>query len=180
LSLRGFGSLVVDGRACRALVVDDNAINRKILQVTLTGADAVVIEAENGQVACEIFARDSFDVVFMDIEMPVVNGYTATRVIRAFEAERGLVRTPIIMVSAFVSPSDIEEAIAAGAEYRGAARGHPRCAGRLAGETGGRVCFLLRLASTGALATTPLCSHPLPDHMCLAGRPPKGRSRSRR
>jgi CheY-like chemotaxis protein len=116
LSLRGFGSLVVDGRACRALVVDDNAINRKILQVTLTGADAVVIEAENGQVACEIFARDSFDVVFMDIEMPVVNGYTATRVIRAFEAERGLVRTPIIMVSAFVSPSDIEEAIAAGAD----------------------------------------------------------------
>lgn len=116
MSLHGIGSLEVDGRPCRALVVDDNAINRKILNVTLTGADAVVIEAENGQVACEVFARESFDVVFMDIEMPVVNGYTATRVIRAFESERGLARTPIIMVSAYVSPRDIEEAMAAGAD----------------------------------------------------------------
>ena len=111
-----FGKLVVDGRACRALVVDDNAINRKILDITLTEAGAEVVEAENGQIACETFARGAFDVVFMDIEMPVVNGYTATRVIRAFEAERGLQRTPVIMVSAHVSPRDIDEAVAAGAD----------------------------------------------------------------
>jgi CheY-like chemotaxis protein len=116
MGLGGFGTLIVEGRPCRALVVDDNAINRKILEVTLTEAGAVVVEAENGQVACETFARSKFDVVFMDIQMPVVNGYTATRVMRAFEAERGLVRTPIIMVSAYVAPRDIDEAMAAGAD----------------------------------------------------------------
>jgi CheY-like chemotaxis protein len=116
MALDGFGKLVVDGKSCRALVVDDNAINRKILNVGLSEAGATVVEAEGGRMACEIFARSRFDIVFMDIEMPVVNGYTATRVIRAFEAERGFERTPIIMVSAHVSPADINEAMAAGAD----------------------------------------------------------------
>jgi CheY-like chemotaxis protein len=109
-------SLCVGERPCRALVVDDNAINRKILEIMLTEHGAVVTMAEDGQLACEAFAREPFDLVFMDIEMPVVNGYTATRVIRALEAERGLTRTPIIMVSAHIGVKDIEEAMAAGAD----------------------------------------------------------------
>jgi CheY-like chemotaxis protein len=116
MSLSGVGGLSVDGRPCSALVVDDNAINRQILDILLTEAGSMVVQAENGQVACETFARSRFDVVFMDIEMPVVNGYTATRVIRAFEAERGMARTPIIMVSAHVGAKDIDEAMAAGAD----------------------------------------------------------------
>jgi CheY-like chemotaxis protein len=108
--------LNVGVRPCRALVVDDNAINRQILEIMLTEAGALVVQAENGQVACETFARATFDVVFMDIQMPVVNGYTATRVIRALEMERGMPRTPIIMVSAHVGPKDIDEAMAAGAD----------------------------------------------------------------
>jgi len=109
-------SLLIGERPCRALVVDDNAINRKILEIMLTEAGAGVVMAEDGQIACESFAREPFDVVFMDIEMPMVNGYTATRVIRALEAERGMARTPIIMVSAHIGPRDIEEAMAAGAD----------------------------------------------------------------
>jgi CheY-like chemotaxis protein len=116
MSWSGVAMLSVGDRPCRALVVDDNAINRKVLDIMLTEAGALVDQADNGQLACETFARRTFDVVFMDIEMPVVNGYTATRVIRAFEAERGLVRTPIIMVSAHVGPKDIDEAMAAGAD----------------------------------------------------------------
>ena len=116
MSSSGVPVLKVGDRPCRALVVDDNAINRKVLDIMLTEAGASVVHAEDGQIACETFARHSFDVVFMDIQMPVVNGYTATRVIRALEAERGMARTPIIMVSAHVGPKDIDEAIAAGAD----------------------------------------------------------------
>jgi CheY-like chemotaxis protein len=103
------------GRSCRALVVDDDPINRKLLDILLSQAGATVFQAENGQVACAIFARRAFDVVFMDVQMPVVGGYAATRAIRALEAERGLAPTPIIMVSAHVGPQDIDEATAAGA-----------------------------------------------------------------
>ena len=116
MSLDGKGLLKVGQRPCRALVVDDNAINRHILDVMLSESGAEVVMAENGHIACEIFARDHFDVVFMDIEMPVVNGYTATKVIRALEAERGMARTPVIMVSAHIGMSDIEQAMAAGAD----------------------------------------------------------------
>jgi CheY-like chemotaxis protein len=116
MSSSGVKALTVGARPCRALVVDDNAVNRKILDVLLTEAGAVVVQADSGQAACESFARTRFDVVFMDIEMPEVSGYTATRVIRALEVERGLPRTPVIMVSAHVGAKDIDEAMAAGAD----------------------------------------------------------------
>jgi CheY-like chemotaxis protein len=111
------GLLVVNSsRPCRALVVDDNAINRTILDVVLTEAGAVVREAEDGRLACEAYAREPFDVILMDIQMPVMDGHTAVRAIRALEAERGLERVPIIMVSAFVGMKDIDLSMEAGAD----------------------------------------------------------------
>ena len=111
------GLLVVNSpRPCRALVVDDNAINRTILNVVLSEAGAVVCEAEDGRQACEIFTDEPFDVVLMDIQMPVMDGHTAVRTIRALEAERGSDRVPIIMVSAFVGMQDIDLSMKAGAD----------------------------------------------------------------
>src|ERR1700756_1705559 len=99
--------LLVGDRPCRALVVDDIAQNRMLLELMLTEAGADVAQAEDGQKACEAFVRNRFDVVLMDIQMPVVDGLTATRVIRQLEAERRLKRTPIIVVSAHVGSQDV-------------------------------------------------------------------------
>jgi CheY-like chemotaxis protein len=109
-------SLVLDGRPCRALVVDDHPTNRLVLHAMLTGAHATVAEAEDGQKACEAFVAETFDVVLMDVEMPRVDGLTATRAIRAREAELHLSRTPIIVVSGFVSSHDVRASLAAGAD----------------------------------------------------------------
>jgi CheY-like chemotaxis protein len=109
-------TLLINGRPCRALVVDDHPTNRLVLQVMLTEAGAKVTEAQDGQQACEAFATASFDVILMDIQMPHVDGLTATSVIRALEIERSMARTPIIVVSAFVSPSDVRASLAAGAD----------------------------------------------------------------
>lgn len=111
------GLLVVNSSwPCRALVVDDNAINRKIMNVILTEAGAVVCEAADGKQGYEAFAGEPFDVVLMDIQMPVMDGHTAVRAIRALEAERGSDRAPIIMVSAFVGMKDIDLSMKAGAD----------------------------------------------------------------
>jgi CheY-like chemotaxis protein len=108
--------IVSSARPCRALVVDDNAINRKIMHIILTEAGAQVSEAEDGLQACEAHAHEPFDIILMDIQMPVMDGHAAVRAIRAREAERGQDRTPIIMVSAFVAMKDIDESMRCGAD----------------------------------------------------------------
>jgi CheY-like chemotaxis protein len=111
------GLLVINtSRPCRALVVDDNATNRMIMDVILTEAGAIVCEAEDGKQACEAFAGEPLDVVLMDIQMPVMDGHSAVRAIRALEADRGSGRVPIIMVSAFVGMKDIDLSLQAGAD----------------------------------------------------------------
>jgi PAS domain S-box-containing protein len=68
--------------AAHILVVDDGAENRELARVVLEEAGLTVTEAENGQVAVERVARESFDLVLMDMQMPVMDGATATRMLR--------------------------------------------------------------------------------------------------
>ncbi len=103
-------------KSFRALVVDDNEINRKIINVILTEAGAKVRQAQNGSEAYEAVAEHPFDVILMDIQMPVMDGHAAVQAIRSMEAERGLKRTPIIMVSAFTGMEDVDRSMEAGAD----------------------------------------------------------------
>ena len=66
----------------RVLVVDDGAENRELVALVLGEAGLVVEGAENGAVACEMVAANSYDIVLMDMQMPVMDGYTATRTLR--------------------------------------------------------------------------------------------------
>jgi CheY-like chemotaxis protein len=104
------------GAPCRALVVDDHDINRRVLGAVLSGSGASVVQAENGHVACALAKDMHFDVILMDLEMPLVDGLTAIRRIRAREAAEGLSRTPIIVVSAFTTTKDIAASRNAGAD----------------------------------------------------------------
>lgn len=70
-------------KGMRILVVDDNAINRKLAVTMLKRAGADVAAADSGEECLTIMHRDAFDVVLMDIEMPGLNGFETARVIRA-------------------------------------------------------------------------------------------------
>jgi signal transduction histidine kinase/ActR/RegA family two-component response regulator len=93
----------------RALVVEDNAVNRRVCRALLTKLGCEVYEAEHGAEAVELVARDRFDVILMDCQMPIMDGYEATRTLR----QRGIF-TPIIALTANVMDSDRDRCIAAG------------------------------------------------------------------
>ena len=103
-------------RPIRVLLVEDNETNRKLIAGMLLGLDADLTAAENGLEGVEAFARESFDVVLMDLQMPVMDGYTATRKIRELEAERRLRPTPVVVVSAHALPRDVRASLEAGAD----------------------------------------------------------------
>jgi CheY-like chemotaxis protein len=96
----------------RVLAVDDNATNRFVLRTILEAADCRVDLAENGQDAVRAAGAGDFDVILMDVHMPVLDGLDATREIRALAGPRS--RVPIVAVTAEALPEQIERARAAG------------------------------------------------------------------
>jgi CheY-like chemotaxis protein len=101
------------GRSLRVLLADDNAVNRKVASRLLEKQGHTVELACDGAEALAAFAHDSFDLILMDVQMPVMNGYDATRAIRA--QERG---TPqhisIVALTAHAIKGDREICLAAG------------------------------------------------------------------
>jgi len=97
----------------RLLVVEDNLINQQVAEELLTSEGAYVAMAANGQLGVDAVAAASpqFDAVLMDIQMPIMDGYTATRTIRE---QLGLIDLPIIAMTANAMASDREECLAAG------------------------------------------------------------------
>jgi signal transduction histidine kinase/ActR/RegA family two-component response regulator len=105
-----------DERPPRVLVVDDNPVNRQVLELILDSAGVDHAAAENGQEAVEAFRRQTFDAVLMDIQMPVMDGLEATRQIRSWEGEAHIARRPILIVSANCLPDHVAAGQAAGAD----------------------------------------------------------------
>ncbi|MDB5945492.1 MAG: arcB 7, partial [Ramlibacter sp.] len=95
--------------ASRVLVVDDGAENRELLSLVLAEQGLWVEEADNGQVAVDRVAAGGFDLILMDMNMPVMDGYTAVRLLRS----KG-VTTPIVAFSANAMKGYEEEVLAAG------------------------------------------------------------------
>ena len=100
----------------RALLVEDNMINMEIAQMLLDQAGFVIETAENGKIALEMTAASEpgyYDVILMDIQMPVMDGYTAAQAIRALP-DPGLAGIPIIAMTANAFQEDIKKAEEAG------------------------------------------------------------------
>lgn len=98
----------------RILVVEDNPDNRRILIYRLRRiGDFEIVEASNGAEAVSLAAAQRPDLVFMDLKMPVMDGWEATRLIRALEGER---RIPIIALTAQAMAGDEQKALAAGCD----------------------------------------------------------------
>ncbi|MCG8442794.1 MAG: ATP-binding protein [Caulobacterales bacterium] len=96
------------------LVVEDHETNRDVIETMLKAVGAKITTAENGQEAVNAWAAHSFDVILMDIQMPVMNGVEATREIRRRECEEARPRVPILAVTANVMKHQIEEYFAVG------------------------------------------------------------------
>ena len=96
------------------LAVDDVPNNLELLELTLSPGGHQVTRAEDGAQAVELCAHARFDLVLMDLQMPVMDGLEATRRIRRAEVEQGKVPVPVIALSASVLESDRANADAAG------------------------------------------------------------------
>lgn len=98
----------------RALLVEDNPVNAKVASrlLSLLGLEAEI--ASDGQIALDMIERAHYDVVLMDCQMPVMDGYTATRTRRSEELARKLPRLPIIAMTANAMAGDREKCIDAG------------------------------------------------------------------
>nr|QQZ49710.1 response regulator [Phenylobacterium glaciei] len=105
-----------DGTALRVLVSEDHPVNRMVLETLLATIGADVVSTQNGLEACEAFETQAFDVILMDMQMPVMDGLTAIRRMREREAARHLDRTLIVMVTANALPEHRASGLAAGAD----------------------------------------------------------------
>jgi PAS domain S-box-containing protein len=103
-------------RPLRVLLAEDHPTNQRVVQLILASQGAELVTVDDGVQAVEAFAAGDFDVVLMDMQMPRMDGLTATRAIRALEAETGAARTPIVMLSANAMAEHQSEALAAGAD----------------------------------------------------------------
>ncbi|WP_136805867.1 PAS domain-containing protein [Desulfosediminicola flagellatus] len=98
----------------KALLVEDDLISQMVFQKLLEYDGCKVHIADDGKQAIQALQEQSFDVIFMDVQMPVMNGVTATRAIRSGESGDNARNTPIIAMTAFAMTGDKEMLLAAG------------------------------------------------------------------
>jgi two-component system, sensor histidine kinase and response regulator len=96
------------------LLVEDSADNRLLIQAYLKKTSDHVETAENGEIAVKKFKSGKYDIVLMDVQMPVMDGYTATGEIRKWENENGRKETPIIALTANALAEDFQKSLDAG------------------------------------------------------------------
>ena len=97
----------------RILVVEDQEDNQRILRDLLTSAGYEIVQAENGEEALTAVARERPDLILMDIQLPLLDGYEVTRRIKANPALRAI---PIIVVTSYALSGDETKAKAAGCD----------------------------------------------------------------
>lgn len=97
----------------KILIVEDNAMNRALLMAILKPEGYELLTAENGQIGVEMAARELPDLILMDVMLPVMNGYDATRKIKANPATRHI---PIVAVTANAVPTERDRALDAGCD----------------------------------------------------------------
>lgn len=106
-------------RPAHLLLVDDNDLNLRVLSTCVKQIGCTFTQAMDGLEAVEAYKTTTrpYDMCFMDISMPLMDGCTATRVIRAYEAKNGLPRTSIIALTALGAEEARQEAFAAGVDF---------------------------------------------------------------
>ncbi|HEX3409534.1 MAG TPA: response regulator, partial [Candidatus Binataceae bacterium] len=107
---------LIDARELHILLADDSYDNRMLIEAYLKKTRHTVDHAEDGAIAVEKMIANHYDLVLMDIQMPVMDGYTAVRTIRAWERERGAARVPIIALTAAALEESVQLSLEAGCD----------------------------------------------------------------
>lgn len=100
----------------RLLYAEDCESNVMLFELYLKHTSFIMEPAENGLQAVEKFKAGAFDLVIMDLQMPVMDGAEAIRAIRRHEAANGLERTPVIAITAYPSKKNEVQAVEAGCD----------------------------------------------------------------
>ena len=154
-----------NGGGERVLVVDDNAVNQRVATLMLQNAGYVVDAVADGREALRTLAGLPYDAVLMDLEMPVMDGWSAIEAIRRGEA--GSPRIPVIALSAAALPEDRRRALESGADL------HVAKPIRTA-ELEGALDEVLRPRRTAAAGATPTGQTGTAAGACPAGSPESG------
>ncbi len=93
----------------RVLIVDDEKLNMELMASIIKFKEVACDVAENGKEAVEKYEDGHYDLIFMDINMPVMNGYEAAKLIRHKEEEKGAEPVPIVAVTSLQAPSGAKE-----------------------------------------------------------------------
>jgi two-component system sensor histidine kinase/response regulator len=101
-------------KSLRLLLVDDSADNRMLIQSYLKKTPHHVDAAENGLDAVEKYKAGEYDLVLLDMQMPIMDGYTAAKVIREWEKEHGKTAAPIIALTAYALKEETQKSLDAG------------------------------------------------------------------
>jgi PAS domain S-box-containing protein len=109
--------IAAEGRPLRILLAEDHPTNQRVVQLILEplGVDLTIVG--DGAEALALFQAGAFDLILMDMQMPVMDGLSATRAIREREAQTGAAATPIAMLTANAMDEHLRAAAAAGADH---------------------------------------------------------------
>lgn len=97
----------------KILLAEDNPVNKELVNRYLEKEGCVIKNVNNGLEAFELYKNERFDILLMDIQMPVMDGIEATRKIREYESEKGI-RTPIVALTAYAMKTDRDKFLSAG------------------------------------------------------------------
>ena len=110
------GETELDLAGRRVLLAEDHPTNQKVVQIVLSAVGVDLVIVENGKLALDYLEANPVDIVLMDMQMPELDGLSATAAFRAFEAETGAARTPVIMLTANALDEHVKASLAAGAD----------------------------------------------------------------
>ena len=106
--------IAADQRPLRILLVEDSEDNRLLIKSYLKNLSYEIDVAENGEIAVRKFTSSRYDLVLMDMQMPVMDGYAATQAIRRWEQEQGTTPTPIIALTAYALKDEVQKSFDVG------------------------------------------------------------------
>ena len=107
-------AILQDLGGMRILYADDDEPSRRLVRMYLEHSHGILDSCENGQIAVDKFQSGSYDIVLMDMQMPVMDGFAAARAIRSWEAARGLKATPVIAVTGLGASDELQASLKAG------------------------------------------------------------------
>lgn len=107
--------LIDQGDPINVLVVDDADDARKLIQYYARNMPYKLFLAENGKSAVDLFLKEKIDIIFMDLQMPIMNGFDAIKEIREIEQRENRSKAPIFALTAYSLPEDIDRCLSIGA-----------------------------------------------------------------